>query len=705
MMAPTLPAALAAQPDPGLWLAFDTPGRVVVRTGKVELGQGLLTALAQLVADALGVETGQVDMQPASTHGGPNEGSTIGSLSIQQSGPVMSTLGAMVRARLLQAAAVGLDADLASLAVRRGQVLRLERETGWSYWRQGLSLLSQPLGPGDPVAPPISDGSVGTSVPRTDLRSKFAGGAFIHDMELPGMCHGVVLRQPVRGARIAAFDEVLFSQRAPQARSLRRGDFMACVAAGEGKARAALETLRACVRWDLPEAEEVGDDIAGWLARQPAVDSILLPPAPMPAGVSAERVFKATWTRPFIAHASIGLSCALAWLDNGVLRVWTHSQGIFGLRDMLARVLDRDPEMVHVHHVAGAGCYGHNGADDVALDAALIACAFPGEPVRVQWSRAEELREAPLGAPMAVSIEAALDDNGHIAAWNTHIRSTSHQMRPGVGGTPNLLAATAVDAGWQPARDSDVPEERGGGATRSARLVYEAGAQGLSLSLVTSPVRTSALRALGTFANVFAIEGTMDELAQRASCDPADFRRRHLRDPRGLAVLDRVLQMSDWQGPGPAGEGQARGIGLGRYKGTGAWCAIVADVVLDANVEVRRIWCAVDGGLIVNPDGARNQVEGGIVQTISWTTLESTHFEGSRPSPEGWDTYPILRFSAVPVMQTDFVGPQDGPSLGLGEATQGPAAAAIANAVSRALGQRVTDLPISRERLMQLLAN
>lgn len=703
-MALALPPALAAQPSLHLWLAFDTPGRVVVRTGKVELGQGVLTALSQLVADGLGVEVEQVDMTSASTHSWPNEGSTIGSMSIQQSGPVMCALGAMVRWRLLQAAAQGLDADPATLQVRRGEVLRRGQEAGWSYWRHGLPLLDEPLGPGDRLAPPIAGGSVGTSVPRRDLPTKFSGGAFIHDMELPGMRHGVVLRQPSRGACIAAFDEERFKQREPQARWVRRGDFIACVAATESSARAALETMRSCVRWESPQTEAIGDDLVGWLARQPAVDSVVLPYVPMPLNVAHERVFKATWTRPFIAHASIGLSCALAWLDDEVLHVWTHSQGIFGLRDMLALVLDRGVGTVQVHHVAGAGCYGHNGADDVALDAALIASAVPGQPVRVQWSRAEEFVEAPLGAPMAVGIEAAVDDQGRIAAWNTHVRSTSHQMRPGVSGTPNLLAAVAVDARWQPLRDTDVPEERGGGATRSGRPVYDVGVQGLALSLVTSHVRTSALRALGTFANVFAIEGMMDELAACAGCDPADFRRNHLSEPRGLAVLERVLELSGWQGPGAAGEGQARGIGLGRYKGTGAWCAIVTDVALDTRVEVRRIWCAVDGGFIVNPDGARNQVEGGIVQTISWATLESVRFDGSRPSSAGWASYPILRFGEVPPVETVFVGARENPSLGLGEVAQGPTVAAIANAVSRAIGRRVTDLPISRERLITLLS-
>lgn len=699
----TLPPALEAQPDPRLWLSFDTPGHVAVRTGKVELGQGILTALSQLAADGLGADAQQVNLLAASTAHGPNEGGTIGSLSIQQSGPVMSTLGAIIRWRLLQAAAADLKTDPETLEIRRGEVWHHGQASGWSYWRPGLDLLRQPLGPGDRVPPTAGLISAGTSIPRTDLRAKIMGGAFIHDMKLPGMLHGAALRQPVRGARIKNFDTNKFGMRGLQAQVVRQGDFMACVATSERQAREALSQLQECVEWDAPTADTIGEDVAGWLARQPAVDSVMLSPAPQLATASPDRKVQATWTRPFIAHASIGLSCALAWVDGEVLRVWTHSQTIFGLRDMLALVLGRSPQSIQVQHVAGAGCYGHNGADDVALDAALIACALPGQPVRVQWSRAEELREAPLGAPMAVSIEAALDDHGLIAGWNTHIRSTSHQMRPGVGGTPNLLAAPAVQAAWQRTHDLDVPEERGGGATRSAKPIYRVGTRGLTLSLVSSHVRTSALRALGTFANAFAIEGMMDMLAERAGCDPAEFRRRHLEDPRALAVLEKALNMAKWRGPGQPGEGRARGLGLSRYKDNGAWCAIVVDVELDTHVRVRRLWCAVDGGFIVNPDGALNQIEGGILQTISWTLLESVRFDGSRPSDQGWETYPILRFTQVPLMETAFVGATENPSLGLGEVAQGATVAAIANAVSFACEKRVTDLPISRERLLVLL--
>ncbi|MFC5496263.1 molybdopterin cofactor-binding domain-containing protein [Caenimonas terrae] len=696
-----LPASLAAQPDPGLWIGFETPGRVTVRTGKVELGQGILTALSQLVADGLGVAPAQVDMRSASTHRWPNEGFTVGSLSLEQSGPVMCTLGAVLRWRLLQAAARALDLPFGELEVRGGEVRHGGRPTGWSYWRDGAALLAIPIGADDRMAPAQAGGSVGEALPRTDLRAKFGGGAFLHDMVLPGMQHAVALRLPVRGARIAGFDAERFAARTP-AQWVRRGDFLGCVAPTQRAARSALEVLRTCVGWDAPPLPAVDEATPAWLARQPAVQTIIEPEgAGEPAAGPA---YEATWTRPFIAHASIGLSCGVAWLQGEVLQVWTHSQGIFPLRDQIARVLALAPDSVHVQHVPGSGCYGHNGADDAALDAALVATALPGTPIRVQWSREEELREGPLGAPMAVRIRAALDGQGRIARWNTHVLSTSHNMRPGVGGTPNLLAAPALDARFERTQDIDVPQDRGGGATRNAQPLYQVGQRSLSLGLATTHVRTSALRALGAFANVFAIEGMMDELAQRAGCDPAQFRLSHLQDQRAVAVLRQVLAMCDWHGPGAAGDALTRGIGLARYKGRGAWCAVVAEVALEQEVQVRRVWCAADVGLVVNPDGVRNQLDGGIVQAVSWTTLESVRFEGGRPVALGWEGYRVLRFSEVPAIATQLVGAHDNPSLGAGEASQGPTAAAIANAVSVAVGQRVTDLPISRERLLRLLA-
>jgi CO/xanthine dehydrogenase Mo-binding subunit len=567
-----------------------------------------------------------------------------------------------------------------SLEVQAGRVLLQGQPTGWDYWRAVDILLKAPFSPQDHFAPLATAKSVGVSFPRVDLKAKFSGGAFIQDLALPGMHHAVVLRQPIKGARIKSFDIDRFQARHPAVKWIRRGDFLACMSESERSARIAHSFLNSCIKWDAPLIDDVGDDVQDWLGRQPALETVPMAGGQM-AESSSDQFFEGTWFRPFIAHASIGLSCSLALLKEEVLHVWSHSQGIYALRDAIARVVGLAANSVHVHHVQGAGCYGHNGADDVALDAALVAMTEPGVPIRVQWSREEELREAPLGSAMTVTIRAAINPQGRISQWQTRIRSSSHLMRPGWWGYPNLLAAPAVDLKWQPERDEDNLEERGGGATRSARPIYAVGSQQLKLDLITSHVRTSALRTLGTFANILAIEGVMDELAELAGQDPAEFRLAHLEDPRGAAVLKRVMQMSD-----------------------GAWCAVVVEISLESEVEVKQCWCAVDGGLIINPDGARNQIEGGIIQALSWTLLEEVRFDGPRALASGWEGYPILRFSQVPTILTEWVGAEENPSLGLGEASQGPLAAAVANAVSRALGQRVTQLPLNRDRLIKLLS-
>ena len=716
------PASVLAQPDLRRWIGFESSGRATVRTGKVELGQGIVTALAQIAAEELGIELAQIDMPPASTAHGPDEGHTVGSLSVEQSGPAVRFVGACLRQRLLAAAARRLGIDAAQgatrLNVRCGTVELDGQATPHSYWSLASALLREPLQAGEsaPHRPAAQRAFTGRDVPRLDLRAKLRGGGFIHDLELPHMCHAAVLRQPWPGAQLLALDEAALAARHPALQWLRRRDFVAVVAVSDRAARADLARLARLAQWQPrppapPDLPREGEDIGAWLGRQPGHETPLqvanAPDAASAAAADDANGFTGTWSRPFLAHASIGLSCALAWLRDGQLEIWSHSQGIFALRAQIARVTGREADSVQVHHLPGAGCYGHNGADDAALDAALVALARPGTPVRVQWSRVEELTQAPFGAAMAATLGAVLDASGRIVRWHAHIASTSHGTRPGMHGEPNLLAAPAIDPQWRPQHSADVPEAIGGGASRNARPIYDVGALDATLKFAQTPVRSSALRALGAHLNVFAIEAMMDELAARAGVEPAAFRRRHLSDARALAVLDRVLAMSGWARLA-ADPGAAVGLGLARYKGRGAWCAVVAEIELDLTVAVRRVWCAVDAGCVVNPDGARNQVEGGIVQSVSWTTLEAVRFDEHGALAGGWRDYPVLRFPEVPQIETVFIGPSqandDGGSLGVGECSQGPTAAAIGNAVARAIGQRVMDLPIDRERLLRLLS-
>jgi CO/xanthine dehydrogenase Mo-binding subunit len=403
-----------------------------------------------------------------------------------------------------------------------------------------------------------------------------------------------------------------------------------------------------------------------------------------------------------IAHASIGPSCGLAVYRDGKLEVWTHSQGVYPLRAALARTLKIDPAAISVKHVQGPGCYGHNGADDAAADAAVIAFLKPGLPVKVRWGREEEFGFEPVSPAMVVTVRAALDDTERPTDWTTEIWSGKHSNRPGGGG--NLLAAEALPNPPPPPAAVEAVGPPGAG-TRNGEPLYGFAAKRIVHHLIPeTPVRTSSLRGLGATLNVFAIESAMDELAERAGQDPVAYRLSVLPDPRARAVVERVAQMCDWQPGAPTGMGRSRGIGFARYKNMAGYAAVVAEVEVEENVRVLNVWCATDGGLIINPDGAINQLEGGIIQGVSWALKEGVRLDTAGISSRDWESYPVLRFSEVPELYVELVNPlTDLPPLGIGEASGAPTVAAVGNAVARALGARIRDLPLTRERVMAAL--
>ena len=343
--------------------------------------------------------------------------------------------------------------------------------------------------------------------------------------------------------------------------------------------------------------------------------------------------------------------------------------------------------------------YGHNGADDAALDAALLARQVPGRPVRVQWTRDDELAWSPLGSPMVVKIDGAITPAGNIAEWTAEIWSGPHGRRPSRGAV-NLLGASHIDPPIPFPESYEMLGAFAGGA-RNSEPAYDLPHRRIVLhSLPGLPFRTSSLRTLGGYANVFATESFIDELALAAGADPVEFRLRHLTDPRARQVIETAARLSQWRPDAARGTGRASGIGFSRYKNTAAYVAVVAEVEVQMEPRVTRVWCAVDAGLAINPDGVVNQIEGGIVQSISWTLKEEAGFDRCRVTTRNWDEYRILRFSEAPELKVELIQRPDCPPLGVGEAAQGPAAAAVANAVARALDLRIRDLPITRAQII-----
>jgi nicotinate dehydrogenase subunit B len=496
-------------------------------------------------------------------------------------------------------------------------------------------------------------------------------------------------------------DEARLARHGTDLALIRIGNFLAVAGSDETIVAAAAEAAAGAVTWEGGERPPDNASDPAWLMQQPTRDRVIEGERPQSSTTVNE--ITALYSRPYIAHGSIGPSCALALFTGAHLTVYTHSQGVYPLRASIARALKMDAGDITVVHRPGSGCYGHNGADDVAFDAALIATQMPGRFVRVLWSRADELGASPVGAAMAVKLSGGLNADGGPARWTVEIWSPTHAQRPGMAGGINLLGEMALP-GHTPADKADVPDAVGGGGVRNAIALYDLPDQRVIHHFIPElPVRTSALRSLGAFANVFAIESFIDELAEKVGRDPIAYRLDLLSDPRGRAVIEKAAAMAGWSKEERLGEGRAKGIGFSRYKNKAAWCACIAEVAVEEEVKLINVWCAVDGGLIINPDGALNQIEGGIIQGASWTLKEEVRFAEGRISSRSWADYPILRFSEVPDIEIALIETQNEPPLGMGEVAHGPIAAAIGNAVACALGTRLRHLPLSRERIVAAL--
>jgi nicotinate dehydrogenase subunit B len=664
-------------------IRFERDRTVWIASGKVELGQGINTALAQIAAEELDVAFERVRLLPPSTAYSPDEGYTSGSMSIQEGGKGVREACVQVRAMLLAHAAELLGAPLGELVVEDGTI-KAKNGSSVTYWECAAEAAETPPA-GAGVKPSGPAKVVGKSAPRIDLPAKVAGKpAYLHDMTLAGMLFARIVRPSRPFTKLVSLPELNLEG----VTLVRDGSFVGVLAEREELAIGAAAKLRAKAVWN---DAAVPDDFHAWLRKNVTERSVL---KEIQGKRNEGKALRASYSKPFIAHASIGPSCAIARLKDGKLEVWTHSQGIFGLRHELSVVLRLPLETITVNHAEGAGCYGHNGADDVALDAALLARAANGRPVKLQWTREDEFAWEPYGPAMALELEARLDAAGNIGSWKHELWSNGHTNRPGRSPKPALIAARHLEKAfdYSPAIDPALPPE---GAGRNAIPLYDfPDLQVVKNYVRETPRRASSLRALGAYGNVFAIESFMDELALAAGADPIGFRLKHLKDPRAIAVLQALNEpWKRWQKK----ENQGHGVGFARYKNIGAYCAVLAEVEAGEVLRVKRLMLAADVGLAINPDGVANQLEGGAIQATSWTLKEEGRVEAV-----SWEDYPILRFSEVPAVEVQILK-SDAPSLGAGEAAQGPTAAAIANALHHALGVRVRDLPLTPERIVKAM--
>jgi len=684
------------------WLRINADGTVTAFTGKVEIGQGIVTALAQIVGDELEVDLSRIEMVSGDTSRTPDEGVTSGSRSIEESGSALRFACAEARAILLETAAAKLGVSASALRVEDGVILAPGGAQA-TYWELTTkAMLGREATARAKPKPASEHRLIGKSVPRRDIPAKVTGGAaYVHDLRLPGMLFGRVVRPPSPRAKLLSVDERAARAMPGVVAVVRDGSFLAVAAAREEQAIAAMRALRASAKWEqtasLPPA---GRKLFDHLRSQPAQSSVVS--EKNEAAPAAVQTLEATFTRPFQAHAAIGPSCAVAQWQNGKLQVWSHTQGVFPLRNELAKALKMPAAAITVTHREGSGCYGHNGADDVALDAALCARATKGRPVKLQWMRGDEFQWEPYGSAMLIDLRGGIDAQGNVVEFRNELWSHTHSTRPGESDGTNLLAAWYLKDPQRPGSARNIPQPAGGGDRNAIPLYVFPRQRVINHLLPEMPMRVSALRTLGAYANVFAIESFMDELAAAAGLDPIEFRLKHLSDPRAKAVIEAVSRKAGWR-PKEKGDGRrGRGIGFAKYKNLAAYVAVIAEVDVDpatGAIQVLRAFAAADAGLIINPDGLINQIEGGIIQSTSWTLQEAISYDSTQVLTRSWTDYPILHIAEAPSVEVSLIDRPEERPVGAGESSQGPAAAAIANAVAHATGRRIRDLPLTPERV------
>jgi nicotinate dehydrogenase subunit B len=681
------------------WIRIDGTGDVTVFCGKAELGTGVKTALAQMVAEELDVRFERVHMVLADTAVCPDQLPTFGSLSVTRAGPELRRASAEARLALLEFASSKTGSPVESLRTNDGMVLLSNGQTLPYGDLVKDKSLKRVIRKDVPLKQSKDFKLIGTSQSRVDIPAKVYGThPYVQNHTVQGMLHGRVCRSPLPGAKPVRIDDAALKELAGNPRVYTKGGFVGVVADTEIAAIRAAAALK--VDWQGGRTLGTTAEIKSRLLKAPATEKVLSDTTQSEgAGASSNRgakAIEAEYLFPFQMHASIGASCAIAEVTSAGATVWSPTQSSFLTRDSLATMLNLPADKVRVVWMEGSGCYGQNGADDCTADAALLS-QLSGKPVRVQWMRHDEHGHEPKGAAMAMRARVSVTRDGQIVDWQYEAWSPSHSTRPFAAAAGNLLAGAELGLQEKLAVV---------GADYNMEPSYVIPRRKVVLHLVEQPqLRVSALRGLGSVQNLFAIESIMDELAHSVGQDPIEFRMRHLSDERGKAVLQAVARLSNWKRAKPRKGKVLHGQGVGYiyYNNHGAYVAAVADVAVDAKtgaVSVERVSVAHDCGLVVNPDGLRNQIEGNTVQALSRALLEQVSFEPGGVKSLDWTGYPILRFSQVPKeIAIALIDRPDLPAQGAGEQTTCAVLPAVANAIFAASGARVREVPFTAERV------
>jgi nicotinate dehydrogenase subunit B len=680
------------------FLAIDPSGAVTIYSGKVDLGTGVRTALTQIAAEELDVPLERVNVIQGNTATTPDQGPTWGSLSIQQGGVQIRQAAATARQALLKEAASRLGVNVSALNVTDGVIQSGENGGLISYGELvGGNRFSLAVNKNAPTKAPSTYTIVGKPVARLDIPAKVTGQfTYMQDFKVSGMLHGRVVRPGGIAATLESVDESSVQGIPGIVKIVREGNFLGVVAETEWAAIKASQQIKAAwSKWEgLPEESKLWDYVRSTkIVKDGVTSNIGNVAAPPPDGA---RKLGATYDFAIQTHGSIGPSCAIVDIKNGKLSCWTASQATHNLRRQLATMLSMPEESVNCIYVEGSGCYGRNGHEDAAADAALMARAT-GRPVRVQWMRAEEHGWDPKGPPTLVDLNVVLDRSGNVFSWESQFFIPQ--------GTPSTVWLLAAGLAGLPHNPIAFP----GNILQDTAIPYTISNIRTTCHLLeTTPLRPSWIRTPGRMQNTFANEAFMDELAAAADVDPLEFRLRYLNDARGIELLNRLAKLAKWEKrhspkKNPSGDvTMGRGLCYVKYELSRTYVGAIADVEVDRRsgaIRVPRVFVVHDCGQIINPDGLRNQIEGNVVMTVSRTVIERVTFDRSRVTSLDWASYPILTFPDVPSVEIELIDRPAEPPWGAGEPTGAVIPAAISNAVFDATGIRLRSVPFHPEKV------
>jgi nicotinate dehydrogenase subunit B len=699
------------------WVAVAADGTVTIYSSKVDLGTGVLTSLSQICAEELDVPFSKVHMETGDTSMTIDQAATVGSATIFRAGPQLRQASAAARVELLKLASAHLNAPVEKLTVTDGVVTDGTSKVSYAELVGGkhfnVTITATGAGQAMKVAPEVKPKDpktykvVGTSAPRVDLPPKLTGEfTYTADVRVPGMLHGRVVRPPRANTKPLSVDENSISSVAGIVKVVQEGSFVGVVAKTEWAAIQAARKLK--VTWTEPESKyptsreavfeylkntKSSGDQQG--ANKGNVEAAL---------AQSAKPFEATYLWPFQNHAMMGPSCAVADVQGDKVAVWAGSQGTFGTRKQVSDLLGIPEKNVRVIYRESSGCYGRLSPDDVPLDAALMSRAV-GKPVRVQWSREDEHGWEPKGPAQYMTVRAATDASGKLIAWDFLDRSF-----PWTENRNGYLAAQQI--GHKPTAPGISNGNGGGGEIYNVENIRVAAAQIPWVWPEPMPLRTSNLRAPGAPARTFASESAIDEIASNLGVDPVAFRLTYLTDPRIIDVLNAVAKQAKWEARsspsrGALGSGTiATGRGVAAVNHGQTVVAAIAEVEvnrINGKISVKRVTIGQDCGLIINPDGTKNQIEGNVVQGVSRSLFEEVKFDSSGITSLDWIGYPVVRFPDIPTIDVVLVNRPDMQAFGSGEPSLVPVPAAIANAVFDATGARLREIPLTPERVLAAL--